>query len=124
METGYQMGTATLVCLADGTTSLYYSTGGGMLGSGEYSPVAEASKALIMQAESHLQDMVSNNVFPLPKIGRVRFIILTYTGLFTGEAAEEALERGNHRLSPLFLKAHEALEQLRVSAEKKCSARA
>jgi hypothetical protein len=34
METGYLRGTATLVTLADGTTSLYLSTGGGIIGGG------------------------------------------------------------------------------------------
>ena len=32
MDTGYPNGTATVVCLVDGTTSLYTSTGGGILG--------------------------------------------------------------------------------------------
>ena len=64
METGYEVGIATLVSLADGTTSLYYSTGGGMLGSADYTPVAEASKALVSQAENHLQQMSSADNFP------------------------------------------------------------
>ena len=119
METGYQVGSATLVALADGTTSLYYSTGGGMLGSGEFSPVAEASKSLVAQAEDHLQHVSLSNEYPLPEVGQVRFILLTYTGLFTGEAPEKILATGGHSFSPLFLKAHEILEQLRLLAEKK-----
>ena len=94
METGYQVGSATLVSLADGTTSLYYSTGGGMLGSGEFLPVAEASKSLVAQAEDHLQQVSLSNEFPLPEVGQVRFIFLTYTGLFTGEAPEKILAAG------------------------------
>ncbi len=86
METGYQVGSATLVCLADGTTSLYYSTGGGMLGSAEYTPVSVASKALVSQAESHLKHLSTRNEFPLPEVGQVRFIILTFSGLLMGEA--------------------------------------
>src|SRR4030042_4174386 len=54
METGYAVGFATLVSLADGTTSLYYSTGGGMLGSADYSPVANASNGLVAQAENQI----------------------------------------------------------------------
>ena len=119
VEIGYQVGSATLVCFADGTTSLYYSTGGGMLGSAEYSPVSEASKALVSQAENHLAHFSSRNEFPLPAVGQVRFIILTYTGLLTGEAPEETLASGKHLLALLFLKAHETLEQLRLLTEKK-----
>ena len=84
METGYTVGIATLVSLADGTTSLYYSTGGGMLGSADYTPVAEASKALVAQAENHLQSMSSGDKFPLPEVGQVRFIFLTYSGSARG----------------------------------------
>ena len=80
METGYPVGSATLIALADGTTSLYYSTGGGMLGSGEYIPVAEASKALVVEAEIHLRPMTPSTDFPLPEVGEVRFILLTYAG--------------------------------------------
>ncbi len=109
METGYTVGTATLVSLADGTTSLYYSTGGGMLGSGEYTPVAEASKALVAQAENHLQQMSSTNEFPLPEVGQVRFTLLTYSGILSAEAPEKILASGTHPLSPLFAQAHETL---------------
>ena len=119
METGYPVGYASLISLADGTTSLYYSTGGGMLGSGEYTPVAEASKALIAQAENHFQYVSLVNEFPLPDVGQVRFIILTYACMYAGEAPEKTLAAGKHQLSPLYIKAQAALEQLRLLAEKK-----
>jgi hypothetical protein len=119
METGYTVGTATLVALADGTTSLYYSTGGGLLGSGEYIPVAEASKALVTQAENHLQQASYKDKFPLPEVGQVRFIFLTYSGAFTAEASEKTLISGNHPLSQLYTLGHETLTQLRLLAENK-----
>jgi hypothetical protein len=119
VETGYVVGTATLVSLADGTTSLYYSTGGGMLGSGEYAPVAEASKALVSLAENYLSEMAPDKKFPLPAVGQVRFSCLTYSGICATEAAEEILKSGDHPLSPLFVLAHKILDQLRLSVEKK-----
>jgi hypothetical protein len=119
METGYPVGWATLVSLADGTTSLYYSTGGGMLGSGDYTPVAEASKALVIQAEKHLMHVSLSNEFQVPEAGQVRFIILTYSGMYAGEAPEKTLAAGKHQLSPLYINARETLEQLRLLTEKK-----
>jgi hypothetical protein len=119
METGYLVGYASLVSLVDGTTSLYYSTGGGMLGSGEYTPVAEASKAFVAQAENYLQHVSLTDEFPLPGIGQVRFTILTYSGMFAGEAPEKALASDKHKLSPLYIKAQMTLGQLRLLAEKK-----
>jgi hypothetical protein len=119
METGYAVGAATLVSLVDGTTSLYYSTGGGMLGSGEYNPVAEASKALVTQAEKYLEQTSPTNKFLLPEVGQVRFIFLTHSGTFLAEAAEKTLASGDHPLSLLYTLGHETLTQLRLLAEKK-----
>jgi hypothetical protein len=118
METGYTVGIATLLSLADGTTSLYFSTGGGMLGSGDYPPVAEASKALVLQAENHLSQMAAVTEFPLPAVGQVRFSCLTYSAIRSAQAAESTLKSGNHPLSPLFVLGHKTLEQLRLSSEK------
>jgi hypothetical protein len=119
METGYDVGIASLVSFADGTTSLYYSTGSDMLGSGEYTPVAEASKALVAQAEIHLQQMSSSNVVPLPEVGQVRFTLLTYSGIVFAEVPLKTVTGGDHLLSPLFIHAQETLTQLRLLVEKK-----
>lgn len=51
METGYPQGIATLVSLADGTTSLYFSNGDGMIGGGQHANIAQASKAFVAAAE-------------------------------------------------------------------------
>jgi len=118
METSYNVGTATLVALADGTTSLYYSTGGGLLGSGEYAPLAKASKALVTEAENHLQQMSITHQFPLPKVGQVRFIFLTYSGAFTTDATERKLASMKHPLSRLYRLGQETLAQLRILTEK------
>lgn len=119
METGYAVGFATLVSLADGTTSLYYSTGGGMLGSSDYLPVANASKALVAQAENHLEGSPVSDKFPLPEVGQVRFIFLTYSGTSMVEAPEDTLASGKHPLSQLYTLGHETLTQLQLLAETK-----
>ena len=60
-----------------------------MLGSGEYTPVSEAAKALVCEAENHVKHVLARNEFPLPAVGQVRFILLTYSGLLTDEEPEE-----------------------------------
>ena len=52
METGYPNGVASLVCLRDGTTSLYTSTGGGIIGGGAHDPVVRANHALLATIEA------------------------------------------------------------------------
>ena len=46
METAYQEAVATLVGVADGTTSLYFSNGGGFVGAGTHPTVAEGLTVL------------------------------------------------------------------------------
>ncbi len=119
VEMGYEVGSATLVCLVDGTTSLHYSTGGGLLGRGDYAPVADASKSVVMLAEKHLQHTAPADNFPLPEVGQVRFILLTYAGFLTAEATEESLSSGQHPLSPLYKRAQETSGQVRSLAVKR-----
>jgi len=119
MEMNYKVGSATLAVLADGTTSLHYSTGGGLLGRGDYAPLAEASKALVAQAESFLHLASSTKEFPLPEAGQVSFILLTFSGVYMATAAAISLSSHKHPLSPLFICAQEILSQLRLLAEKR-----
>jgi hypothetical protein len=120
VETGYEIGAATLVSFADGTTSLYYSTGGGLLGSSDYTPLAEASKILVSEAERHLQHMSkSKEEISLPSVGQVSFIVLTFSGAFSAQAPEEQLASGSHSLSLLYTKARTTMEQLHILSDKK-----
>jgi hypothetical protein len=118
METGYAVGTASLVSLVDGTTSLYYSTGGGFLGSPDYSPLAQASKALVMEAQKAYPEMSQVEDVPLPSIGQVRFTCLTFAGWLSAEVPEKILAGGNHPLSRIYALGRETLSQLRVLSEK------
>lgn len=119
METGFEVGSATLVCLADGTASLYYSTGGGMLGSSDYAPIAEAARRMVASAQDHLSHMSPTTDQPLPEVGQVTFHLLTFEGIFSASAQRDDLLAGGHHFSPLFAQAQETLTQMRLLAEKK-----
>jgi hypothetical protein len=114
METGYDEGIITLVCLADGTTSLYFSTGGGRLGNGQHPAVAYAAKALVAAGEPCVEGMTGTTDFPLPAAGNTRFIVLTYHGHFTGEASEAELASGWHPLSRLYDGAQQVINEVRL----------
>ena len=117
METAYPSGTATVVSFCDGTTSLYTSTGGGVIGGGEHASVAAATRAFIEAADQFRAEMEPTTTFPPPTVGSVRFQILTFTGGLTVEAEEQALGENRHRLSPLFYAGHEVITQLRLIDE-------
>lgn len=114
METDYSPNVATLVCLADGTTSLYFSSGGGILGSGRHGAVAQATQAVIREAEQHFEKMTPASAFPLPAAGCVQFTILGYSGKWIVSALEAQLANGRHPFSSLFNRAQQVITQIRL----------
>jgi hypothetical protein len=123
MDMGMQGGTATLVALADGSTSLYTSTGGGIIGGGFHQPVADATRALLSCLEDHLAYLVADGGEDLPGPGRVLIRALTYRGPMSAEAAEDDLGYGRHALSPVFHAAHDVITQLRIIDEQRPTSR-
>lgn len=117
METGYPGGVATLVALADGTTSLYLSTGGGVIGGGEHRQVAAATRRLLGIVERHLGQMPPSADTGLPAVGRVALRALTYQGRHGAEAAEDDLGYQRHPLWPVFHAAHDVITELRLIEE-------
>jgi hypothetical protein len=115
MESGHDSGvTVTLACLADGTTSLYFGHGGGILGSGNHAPVAESNKAWLTQAKEFAAMMSPTTEFPLPATGRVRFYLLFPGRALTAEAGESELGWKRHALSPLFHGGQAVTTQIRL----------
>ena len=117
METGYPEGLATLVSLRDGTASLYLGHGGGVLGGISHEGVRKAATDFVKESEKYLGRMKGTKSFPYPAVGQVKFYLLTFDGVVTAEADENALGEGGHELSPLFYKGHEVLSQLRRMTE-------
>jgi hypothetical protein len=52
IEIAYPNGTATVFGLADGTTSMYLGTGGGMIGGGAHEAVAQATSEWVALTEA------------------------------------------------------------------------
>src|SRR5262245_22254743 len=72
METGYAQGPVTLVVIGDGTTSLYYPTGGGVIGAGPHPAVAAASTALLVTADALKDAAAPARNVDFPATGKVR----------------------------------------------------
>ncbi|MDQ3951243.1 MAG: hypothetical protein M3282_12995 [Gemmatimonadota bacterium] len=115
MEIGFPDAVATLASLADGTTSLYFSTGGGVIGAGEHPAVREAATAFIATADAHRAYFTGAAEYPQPAPGRVRFYLRTHEGPQTAEASEEDLREGRHQLAPLFRAGHAVIAAVRRS---------
>jgi hypothetical protein len=116
MDMGYDTAVVTVMGLADGTTSMYVSNGGGMLGMGENPNAAAASKRWVEIAESAL-DLPEATDDALPDDGVIRFNILT-TGLrLAAEATETELREGGHPLSALYVAGQNVITEIRIVDE-------
>lgn len=118
METGYPEAVVTLVALGDGTVSIYFSNGGGIIGLGPHPGPQRAGKALIAYSQRYSKRGAKTKKYPLPMPSYTRFYFLTGNGVTFVEAKENDLGNGRHEMSPLFRKGHELISEIRVVDEK------
>lgn len=113
METGFADGSFTLVSLADGTTSLYFSTGGGVIGGGEHEAIRQAAGHYLSGAQYFYDQAEKVDSYPTPDDGEVRFYFLGFDAISLYSANEKKLGVGTDKLSNLFYAAHGVIEELR-----------
>jgi len=102
LETGYRKGIATLVALVDGTTSLYLSTGGGIIGVGAHDRVAAATRSFLAAAEDHLGLLSPDADSDVPAAGRVIIQALTYQGRYRAGRRPFGRRRSGDPANALF----------------------
>jgi hypothetical protein len=111
-------GTATLLCVGDGTVSLYTSKGGGVIGAGGHGAVWDAGIRLLEAAGSAIPQLrLVGDPPPIPAPGQVRLSVRTFAGDLSDEVDEATLRRGRHVLSPLYAAAQDVLIEVRLSGE-------
>jgi hypothetical protein len=113
MDTTYERGGYTLIALADGTTSLYTTTGGGIIGGGEHDQVVTATLTALRVLEAHLDQLPPAVDDTLPPIDGVTLRALTYDGQRSIIAAEQDLGEGRHPQAEIFHAAHNVISELR-----------
>ncbi len=104
---------ATVVVLADGTTSLYLSNGGGTIGAGAHKLVAVCALKLLGAAEQAQSLMQSATAYPLPRPKHVRFYIVSSSGVKSAEVIESQLQGQVDPLSPMYRLAHNVITAIR-----------
>ena len=118
METGYPEGVATLVGVIDGSASLYFSNGGGVIGAGEHAAVARATRAWLDLGTGLLELLAASDDEPEPPgEGLTQFVAVTPDGVRAAIAAEDDLGEGRHQLSPLFHAGHDVITQIRLESD-------
>lgn len=117
METGFSDSSYTLSSVADGSTSLYFSNGGGIIGGGEHENVRKASNNLLSGAQIYYKKAKKVTSFPKPEEGKVIFYFITSEGVLSYSALENDLGNEKDELSNLFFSAHYVIGELRKIEE-------
>lgn len=118
VDMGMGNGVASLLSLADGTTSLYTSTGGGIVGGGFHEPVRAATARFLALIESALGLFAPRAGFELPAAGRLAFVVRTYEVDLGTEVSVADFARGTHQLAPVFVAANDVLTALHLTEDK------
>ena len=107
-----------LVAVADGTTSMYFSTGGGVIGGGQHESVRGANRQMLILIERLYPAFVARES-PLEVVaGAVSFAVLTHEGLRVARDTEERLIQKKSPLWPVRYAGEQVITALRVATEK------
>ena len=118
MDVGTKLGAYSLIVTSDGSCSLYFQKGGGIIGAGEHKNVQYVCKILLNKARDLLENPVLYEDCPLPKDNHYNIHIVTRNGVckFTGKE-DTLLDQNNSTI--LFTLCNNIITQLRLIDEKK-----
>lgn len=114
MDMGYDKAVVSVVATQSGDASIYFSSGGGIIGGGAHENVRRAALNLVSESAKYLEGLTKANQFSSPANGNVRFFVRTPEAvLVSPDVSESRLGSGNDLLSPLFYAAQDVITQLR-----------
>lgn len=115
MDMGTSRGTATVVAVADGTASIYLSSGGGYIGGGQQNQaVRNADQHMLDLARQFQPLMRRTQDFSLPQDGQIIFYAVTDSGVFTAGASERELSARSDWLANLYSAGQDIITQYRL----------
>jgi hypothetical protein len=110
-------GFVTIVAMGEGSTSMYASNGGGVIGAGGHASVARTTHALLAGIEPHLTGLDASDETSHPPPGLVRLFVLTPTGRRVADAPEDAFwGRLDHPLGDVLAGVQSVVSALREAA--------
>jgi hypothetical protein len=81
LDIGMANGSATVAVVADGTVSMYTSTGGGMIGAGQHKIIHMPAARFLKTVEALHESLEPATEAPLPGAGEAAVVALTYGGM-------------------------------------------
>jgi hypothetical protein len=112
MDIALRRGTATLVCVADGSSSLYLSTGRGTIGSDACESTRNAVIEFMELSRYYVSMMTPVHSHALPQVGNIAFYVLTKRGTYSAGDTFEKIMSGNSPWSRLFTEASKVTDAL------------
>ncbi|HEX7589433.1 MAG TPA: hypothetical protein VF362_00455 [Demequinaceae bacterium] len=103
----------TLVSVNDGSTSLYFSHGGGFIGAGTHEPVAIATGQFLGECYLARAQFAPAMGFDFPPVGVVRFYCRTDEETLTASAPEDEVRERDHPLFRPWAAAQAVISQIR-----------
>jgi len=106
-----------LVCVADGTVSIYFGTGGGIIGAGEHDSVRSAARECLKKSEEILEHLKKFDPAHIKNEGKIKFHVLTYDGIRSDEVETNEIENETHYLSEFYYSAQNVITEVRSVEE-------
>jgi hypothetical protein len=106
-------GVNTVVSFLTGDASMYFSTGGGMIGGGEHEAVRKAAIKYVRYAQQFLPKTVPAQPMPLASGKYVQFYLLTPKGTYTAKTDMTNIENETWELTSLFYEANNMITEYR-----------
>ena len=119
MEEGFEEGSYSLSVVADGSTSLYFSDGGGIIGGGEHETVRKASGQFLSGAQRFFDQTQPVTIFPPPQSGEVTFYFVSFSGVRKYFGAKDDFAGERDPLAGLFFAGHNVIAALRQYEQEK-----
>ncbi|MGA3345474.1 MAG: hypothetical protein ABSC76_11455 [Terracidiphilus sp.] len=115
MDWNVGKGTATVLATADGTASLYLSSGGGFLGGGQkYAEIRNAALRAVHLATELSPHFKTTVTIDLSAAGEVFFYLTTSNGVRVAVANEANLKAGNDPLASLGATMQQIITEYRL----------
>ena len=102
-----------LICIADGTVSIYFGHGGGIIGAGEHDSVRNAASVCLKKSEEILDHLKNFDPTHIQNEEKIKFHMLTFDGIRSDEAETDEINSGNHYLSELHYYAQNVITEVR-----------
>jgi hypothetical protein len=118
LELGLVAGSATIVAVADGSVSMYTSSGGGVLGAGDHVAVRAAATRFRVATGEHRPHFRAVETYPPPSPeGQVAFLARFADARLAAAAPETLLRSGRHPLAGLYAVGQDLLTEIRLASD-------